>query len=91
MNHRITMGHLGAGTILMLGAKNFVNGTSTFQFDIGRGAKGGATRVVIELSSDDYYEITTYKWRKLNLDVVAKKTDIFVENLRTTLCTMLGV
>jgi hypothetical protein len=77
----------GSKFIAMTGAKGFVAETKYLKFSIGRN-KSGANTVIIRLNSKDLYDIELYKYRKLELKLSAKKTDVSVENLRNVFESM---
>jgi len=80
------LAQLGGGRFCaMTGAKNFLALKSGVQFDIGRGAKNKATKVRIELTPADLYDVRFYRWNARQLEAVEVEggaEGVYVEDLR---------
>lgn len=80
---------IGAGTFLMLGAKDLVGDTDSLQFKIS-GCKA-ISHIRIKLDPSDTYTATFYKVRKFDWSEVKEVSDVYTENLHSVIRSATGL
>ena len=68
----------------MTGARDFVALEAGAQFGIGRGARDGITKVRIELTPADLYDVTFYRIRGAQVRIVSEAAGLYADQLRDT-------
>lgn len=69
--------------VVMTGSKNFVGGSDSLSFSVGRGAKDKINKVRITLDANDTYTVEYFYLRGVNLKEVAKSEGLYFDMLQS--------
>jgi hypothetical protein len=81
---------IGQRALYMLGAKNLVGDHNSLTFRIGRNAKS-ITHVRVTLDPSDTYTVETLRATVSSNKVLSKVSDIYVDQLRSTIAHATGM
>jgi hypothetical protein len=75
---------------VITGAKDFVGGADSLSFSIPK-AKKGINKVRIVLNAADTYDVTFYKYARLDLNEIATVNNVYCDQLQDVFTTHTGL